>query len=88
MKSDAYLSKIRTTQDEDEEDQTIVQTKYGHIRKSGMMRAIFTMWPTAAKKVRIRKLLNEERKSMNDKKREDEATQLGEDEQRNNTADM
>jgi hypothetical protein len=56
------------THNDDEEDQAVVQTRYGYIRGNGMMRAIFAMWPTAAKKRRIHKLLNDERTNMNDKK--------------------
>ncbi len=75
--------------DYDEEGELqLIQTKYGYLRKEGMQRAIFQMWITAARKLRIEKQLNYDRNNCQEEKRKAEAMELEEDEKKNNTAGM
>jgi hypothetical protein len=53
---------------EEDGEQQLIQTKYGHIRKEGIKRAILQMWTTAARKLRIEKQINHERKTAMKKK--------------------
>jgi hypothetical protein len=46
---------ISSNYDVEEQEQTLIQTKYGYLRKEGAVRAIFKMWPTAARKLRTEK---------------------------------
>ena len=72
----------------EEQEQTLIQTKYGYLRKEGAVRAIFTMWPTAARKLRTEKQMDTERKNKHQENRKAVAAQLEEDETNNNTAGM
>ena len=73
---------------EEDGEQQLIQTKYGHIRKEGIQRAILQMWITAARKLRIEKQINHERKNGNNEKRKAEAIELEENEKKGNTAGM
>jgi hypothetical protein len=48
--------------EDEEQEQTLIQTKHGYLRREGACRAIFKMWPTAARKLRMEKQLDAERK--------------------------
>jgi hypothetical protein len=79
---------ISSNYEVEEQEQTLIQTKYGYLRKEGAVRAIFTMWPTAARKLRTEKQMDTERKNKHQENRKAEAAQLEEDEKHNNTAGM
>jgi hypothetical protein len=71
---------ISSNYDVEEQEQTLLQTKYGYLRKEGAVRAIFKMWPTAARKLRTEKQMDVERKKKHLDNRRAEAAQLEEDE--------
>ncbi len=49
IREDKHLARMRTTPYEQEDRQRLIYTKYGYIREMGILRSIFTMWPSAAK---------------------------------------
>jgi hypothetical protein len=46
----------------EEQEQILIQTKHGYLRREGACRVIFKMWPTAARKLRTEKQMDAGRK--------------------------
>jgi hypothetical protein len=71
---------ISSNYEVEEQEQILIQTKYGYVRNEGACRVILKMWPTAVRKLRTEKQMDAERKKRHLDNRRAEAAHLEEDE--------